>query len=161
MAEKPRYKRPKGFSAKAGLLIENSGIPVEYSVKFDVMSLVGRTFLIENQGRRTGIVTLVLARVTCRATAMPTSLRSTSWEQCLASPGSIPTGKLTSDVAWIVTMIFLKVCWLNTRWNILPQRMGWTSWGKWDVSFDREADCASQCRTQKIYPVLQWWVASW
>ena len=77
MKQKNRYERPKGFKAKAGLLIENAGIPVEYSVKFDVMSLVGRALLIGNQGRRTVIVILVLARVTLMVTAMPTSLRST------------------------------------------------------------------------------------
>jgi SAM-dependent methyltransferase len=35
---------PNGFTRKPNFLIEHAGIPVEYSIKFDAMSLIGRTF---------------------------------------------------------------------------------------------------------------------
>ena len=58
MKQKNRYERPKGFKAKAGLLIENAGIPVEYSVKFDVMSLVGRTLFNRKPRKANGYCNL-------------------------------------------------------------------------------------------------------
>jgi len=36
--------KPSDFKKKPNFLIEHAGVPVEYSLKFDAMSLIGRTF---------------------------------------------------------------------------------------------------------------------